>query len=87
MLFRMPLIHRESTIQRKIFGIPQVFYKSLGKDACCIELMPYHHLADSKYQALDQTYEMADLKPPSPDLVETVKKTFEANGVQCLVSM
>lgn len=83
--FRIPLVPG-------LNGGPQntkataAFLRELQGDMASIELMPYHRLGVGKYQALDLAYPLEQVQSPGPEVVESVRKAFEEEGVRCLVS-
>ena len=84
-LFRMPLI---PGITDSLQNIEETaaFLKGLGISMHRVELMPYHSLGESKYEALGRTYPMHGLLPPEESNIESARKSFGECGVQCLVS-
>lgn len=84
-LFRMPLI---PGINDSLQNIRETaaFLKGLGSIAERIELMPFHRLGESKYQALKRPYSLQGLQSIDPAMVESVRQAFEENGIQCSVS-
>jgi pyruvate formate lyase activating enzyme len=84
-LFRMPLIPGVNDDLQNIKETAD-FLKSLGNNANRIELMPYHRLGESKYDALNRQYAFRGVSPFKPEKVESVKQIFEANGITCLIS-
>jgi pyruvate formate lyase activating enzyme len=84
-LFRMPLVPGVNDTPRNIEDTAALL-RDLEGDGAQIELVPYHRLGQGKYEALDRTYPMAGVAPPSPETVEQVRQSFEALGVRCTVS-
>ena len=84
-LFRMPLIPGINDSSKNVRETAD-FLKGLGNRAHRIELLPYHRLGESKYEALDRLYPMHGLLPLESAHVEAVKKAFEECGIQCSVS-
>ena len=84
-LFRMPLIPGINDDMQNIKETAD-FLHGLGNNALRIELMPYHRLGKGKYESLDRPYHLPDILSPEPEHVESVKKTFEASGIICLIS-
>jgi pyruvate formate lyase activating enzyme len=62
------------------------FLHGLGKKSGRIELMPYHRLGKGKYDSLGRQYHLPGLLAPEPEHVESVKKEFEADGIECTIS-
>jgi len=83
-LFRMPLIPGINDDMPNIKETAD-FLHGLGNNTFRIELMPYHRLGKGKYNSLDKSYYLSELLSPEPEHVESVKKAFEANGIECLI--
>ena len=84
-LFRMPLIPGINDDSQNIRETAE-FLHGLGNNVLRIELMPYHRLGKSKYEALDKEFRLSGVLSPEPDEVESVKKAFEDNGIICTIS-
>ncbi|MDR2356132.1 MAG: glycyl-radical enzyme activating protein [Clostridiales Family XIII bacterium] len=61
-----------------------VFLKSIGVPA--LELMPYHRLGRSKYDAINAPYKLKQLPVPPPERVNAVRDGYTACGIACIVS-
>ena len=85
MLFRMPLVPDVNDSPQNIKETAD-FLRGLGDKNLRIELMPYHRLGIGKYESLSRPYHLPDSVAPGQELVESIKKAFEANGIICLVS-
>ena len=85
-LFRMPLIPGINDGMQNIKETAD-FLKGLENKTFNIELMPYHRLGKGKYESLDRPYRLPELLSPEPEHVESVKNTFEASGIICLISI
>ena len=46
-----------------------------------VEVLPFHQMGAYKWQEMGLTYELADTLPPADDVVERVKRQFEAKGL------
>lgn len=46
-----------------------------------VEVLPFHQLAAAKWTELALPYQLADVPPPSPALVERVEKQFRAHAL------
>lgn len=51
-------------------------YLKLLKNIERIEILPFHKMGEYKWEALGASYELADTPPPSPELLEQVKRIF-----------
>ena len=85
LLFRMPLIPGINDSLQNIRETAS-FLKELMSSTYRIELLPYHRLGESKYEALGRLYPMHGLRPPEPAYVESIKQAFEEHGIECSVS-
>ncbi len=84
-LFRMPLIPGVNDGDENIEATAG-FMKSLGDGYRNIQLMPYHRAGQTKYDALNQPYETAELPIMTASELETVKRKFTDCGVNCSIS-
>jgi pyruvate formate lyase activating enzyme len=50
----------------------------LGK----VELMPYHRLAESKYEQFGKEYALSGTEPPSTDHLDAIKAVFSSHGIE-----
>jgi pyruvate formate lyase activating enzyme len=46
-----------------------------------VEVLPFHQMGRSKWEAIGRTYELDDTEPPSAELVERVRAQFRALGL------
>lgn len=51
-----------------------------------MEILPFHQMGKSKWEATGEPYLLADAKPPTPQLVARVKAQFEAHGLTVTVA-
>lgn len=84
--FRMPLIPGLNSNPDNIAAIARFLVEQRGEEAS-LELMPYHTLAKGKYDALDIDYRLKDLPPAGMDLVSSVQRAFQEQGVNCTISV
>ena len=61
------------------------FIRSLGREIA-LELMPYHRMGATKYEALKLDYAMGELPPLSPADAEITAEKYRQLGVDCRVS-
>ncbi len=47
-----------------------------------LDLMPYHRLAESKYEQFGREYTLTGTEPPSQDSLRAIRATFERHGVE-----
>ncbi len=84
-LFRQPLIPGVNDGEEEIRACAG-FLRSLGRHDLGLQLMPYHRLGVSKYEALDEPYSMPDTPVMTPEEIENVRSLYESLGVPCTVS-
>ncbi|MGI6217664.1 MAG: glycyl-radical enzyme activating protein [Coriobacteriales bacterium] len=82
-LFRMPLVKGINDNHENIASTAE-FLKRINNPR--LQLMPYHRLGQSKYQALDMDYPCEEVEVMSGDEVEAVRAEFESLGINCDVS-
>ena len=46
-----------------------------------VEVLPFHQMGQSKWEAIGRTYELGNTEPPSLELVERVRGQFRAHGL------
>ena len=51
-----------------------------------MEILPFHQMGRSKWEATGEPYLLEDTKPPSHELVARVKSQFEAHGLNVTVA-
>jgi pyruvate formate lyase activating enzyme len=79
-LLRMPIIPGVNDDEKNIRQTGE-FVAALPR-AHCLELLPYHHAATSKYAGLGQEYPMPDTCPPSEERLGWIAEILRAYGVQ-----
>jgi pyruvate formate lyase activating enzyme len=84
-LFRMPIIPGINDDEQNIKDTADFLHK-LGNNVLRIELMPYHRLGKGKYESLDRKYTLSDVPSLEPEHLESIKKTFESNRIECSIS-
>jgi len=84
-LFRMPLITGINDEPQNIKDTAD-FLHGLGRNACRIELMPYHKMGKGKYESLDRKYTLPDVPAPGQEQIESIKKVLENYGITCSIS-
>lgn len=46
-----------------------------------VEVLPFHKMGEHKWEELGMDYELGDVLPPSPEVVERVRGQFRARGI------
>jgi pyruvate formate lyase activating enzyme len=57
------------------------FLSGLDGDTVKVELLPYHRLAQSKYERLEQEYPLRDLQAPERESLEPLKDILVSYGL------
>jgi len=84
-LFRQPVIPGVNATEANVRATAE-FINSLGRDNLAIQLMPYHRMGTSKYEALGRHYELEELQIMSAEEVDALAALYQDLGVRCTVS-
>ncbi len=49
-----------------------------------VEILPFHKMGESKYEAAGLVYELGDTPPPTNEQVENARRIFARHGIQAL---
>lgn len=81
---RVPII---PTINDTSEDIEQLchFFEKYGDKITKVHILPYHNLGMGKYDALCQPYKLTDIKPPSPEHMQDIKKRLERSGFEVVI--
>ena len=80
LVIRSPIIPGFNDTRENAEGTA-IFMKEIGVRE--INLLPFHRLGASKYEQLGLPYTYAHHESPSPDLMMTLKRVYEARGLAC----
>lgn len=83
LIIRVPVIPGFNDSEEDIRSIAR-FAASLG-GVRQIHLLPYHRLGYDKYTGLDRDYGMGDVKPPSADKMEGLRRIAESEGLKAII--
>lgn len=85
LVFRQPLI---PGVNDSIWNIEATarFLSGLGKNTAKLEIMPYHRMGQSKYQALGLRNALEDLGIADNGQVEAVRRAYLQCGIDCTIS-
>lgn len=50
-----------------------------------LEILPFHQMGASKWEELGKVYELGDVHPPTAQLIDRVRRQFEAHGLPVTV--
>jgi pyruvate formate lyase activating enzyme len=84
MFIRVPVVPGFTDDPANVAAIAQ-FARSL-KNLQLIDLLPYHRMAEPKYRHLGKPYSLPDLKPPSPETMESIKQTIVSAGLKVAIA-
>lgn len=57
------------------------FVAGLGRAVERVEVLPFHKMGESKWEALGLPYTLTETQPPSPGATEAVRDVFRAHGL------
>ncbi len=83
LIIRVPVIPGFNDTEEEIRDIAR-FAASLG-GVRQIHLLPYHRLGYDKYTGLDRDYGMGDVKPPSNEKMESLRRVAESEGLKSII--
>lgn len=46
-----------------------------------VEVLPFHNMGADKWRDLDMTYQLSDVRPPTPESVNEVREVFRSRGM------
>jgi pyruvate formate lyase activating enzyme len=84
-LFRLPLVPGVNDSEENTEGLA-AFLRSLPAAYRRLELMPFHRAGQTKYNALDMTYDCGGLEAMSAEAIENVRAGYQDRGITCTVS-
>ena len=85
MVIRIPVIPSINDSQENIKAIARFVRENLP-GALGIEMLPYHKLGLSKYDALGLEYQLQHIKPPDDAHMEMLRDMISAGGVPCITA-
>jgi pyruvate formate lyase activating enzyme len=84
-LFRLPLVPGVNDGEENTDATAE-FLRSLPAEYRQLELMPFHRAGQTKYNALDMTYDCGGLEAMSAEDIENVRAGYQDRGITCTVS-
>lgn len=81
-IIRVPLI---PTINDSANNIEKTVALALKNNIKEIHLLPYHSLGKEKYNQLNRSYSLSEMKTPSNDNIEILKNIIEKNNIKCVI--
>ncbi|MCJ7689861.1 MAG: glycyl-radical enzyme activating protein [Clostridiaceae bacterium] len=81
LIIRIPIISGFNDDEKNIRTTAK-FVSSL-KSVKEVHILPYHRLGQNKYDYLGYTYKMPELRPPSNEHMQNLKKIIEAEDIIC----
>ncbi|MHC1684993.1 MAG: [formate-C-acetyltransferase]-activating enzyme [Clostridiaceae bacterium] len=79
---RVPLIPGYTISDENIDKIID-FVKSLNLKE--IHILPFHQYGSNKYEYINKTYELKELKPPTEEEVNSIKEKMERQGLEVII--
>lgn len=81
---RVPIIPGVNDTQADIALLCQFFSRYRGQIKQ-LHILPYHNLGLGKYEAMDRTYQLPEVSPPSDDHMEEIQKDLERCGFEVTI--
>ena len=85
MVIRIPVIPSINDSKENIKATAR-FVRDHLPDALGIEMLPYHRLGLSKYDALGLDYKLHHIDPPDDTRMEMLRGLITAEGVACITA-
>lgn len=82
-IIRVPVIPGITDTPKNIAALRDLLLELNGLEQ--IDLLPYHRIANSKYQRLKMNYKLEDLKEPDQARMRELRKVFEDIGMKVTV--
>ena len=83
LIIRVPTIPTFNDTEEEIRDIARFAASLTGVNE--IHLLPYHRLGYDKYIGLDRPYLMGDIKPPSNEKMEALRRIAESEGLKAVI--
>ncbi|TRX71396.1 glycyl-radical enzyme activating protein [Carboxylicivirga sp. M1479] len=84
MNIRIPLIKGVNDDDENIHSSAQ-FIANLDGKKPLINLLPFHNIAEKKYEKLGEAYSKGEMAEPSPERLKTIISIFESYGVEAMI--
>ena len=84
LIFRIPVIPGINTSSEEVDGMVRFLAERADKMKE-LHLLPYHRIADNKYQRLKMKQQLQEVKEPSEAEMQLLKKTFEKTGLEVVI--
>ena len=83
LIIRVPVIPTFNDTEEEIGAIAKFAASLPGVSE--IHLLPYHRLGYDKYMGLEREYGMGDLKPPTAEKMEKLRRVAESYGLKAVI--
>jgi pyruvate formate lyase activating enzyme len=84
LIFRIPVIPGINTTPEEVDGMLR-FLEERADKMKEVHLLPYHRIADNKYQRLKMKQRLQEVKEPNEAEMQLLKKTFEKTGLEVVI--
>jgi len=84
LIFRIPVIPGINTSREELEGMLS-YLEERADRLKEVHLLPYHRIADNKYQRLQMKQQLKDVKKPTEAEMLKLKKTFEQTGLEVII--
>ena len=84
LIFRIPVIPGINTTENEISGMVG-FLKERAEKMTEVHLLPYHRIAENKYQRLQIKQELDHVAEPDERMMKQLKEEFEHTGLEVII--
>ena len=84
LIFRIPVIPGINTSREEVEGMLS-YLEERADRLKEVHLLPYHRIADNKYQRLQMQQQLKDVKKPTEAEMLKLKKKFEQTGLEVII--
>ena len=84
LVFRIPVIPGINTTPEEVDGMVR-YIKDRAGSLKEMHLLPYHRIADNKYQRLQMKQLLKEVEEPTGAEMQTLKKAFEQTGLEVII--
>jgi len=84
LIFRIPVIPGINTTEDEISGMIG-FLKERAEKMTEVHLLPYHRIAENKYQRLQMQETLADVAEPDEHFMRHLKEEFKHTGLEVII--
>jgi len=84
LIFRIPVIPGVNTIPSELEAMVR-FLKERAEKMTEVHLLPYHRIAENKYQSLQMELKLSDVAEPGEHMMSQLKEEFSHTGLEVII--